>query len=357
MPRRAVAHRAEADGRQCYGHDIGGFEGPQPTPEHLLRWIQLGIHSPRFAINCFKTSPEDNLVGDVIEPWMHPSITPLVRQAIKRRYELIPYTYSLSLASHLTAVPPQRWTGWGYEQDPNVWAREILAGDTQYWFGDALLVAGVYAPGETSARVYLPKGKEGSDFGFVNTHAPHQWLESGKWHEIPSPWATSIPVLARCGSAVPVGKDKPTRCRAAADPEFPNVEEDDWRGVEIFPPPCAPAKDGGATFTSTWLEDDGISAKAKVQMAAITVEYSVGPGAAELRVRVGAVKEGEWEPLWLPGGIDIILPFGEERVVRAVDGNAHVVDKGPDAAGRRVWNISVHIKPGKIEQAAQRGGD
>lgn len=49
---------------QCYGHDIGGFEGPQPSPELLLRWVQLGIHSPRFAINCFKTV-SDSKVGDV----------------------------------------------------------------------------------------------------------------------------------------------------------------------------------------------------------------------------------------------------------------------------------------------------
>lgn len=32
---------------QCYGHDIGGFEGPQPGPELLLRWVQQGIYSPR----------------------------------------------------------------------------------------------------------------------------------------------------------------------------------------------------------------------------------------------------------------------------------------------------------------------
>jgi alpha-glucosidase (family GH31 glycosyl hydrolase) len=91
---------------QCYEHDIGGFEGPQPSPELLLRCVQLGIHSPRFAINCFKTG-EDNSVGDVIEPWMYPEILPNIRQALQRRYELIPYIYGLMLLSHLTATPPQ----------------------------------------------------------------------------------------------------------------------------------------------------------------------------------------------------------------------------------------------------------
>lgn len=118
---------------QSYGHDIGGFEGPQPTSELLLRWIQLGVHSPRFAINCYKTSPEDNLLGEVIEPFQFPEITPLVRAAIKRRYEILPYLYSQQLLSHLTATPPQRWIGWGYEHDPEVWSSEVKMGDTQYW--------------------------------------------------------------------------------------------------------------------------------------------------------------------------------------------------------------------------------
>jgi len=128
---------------QCYGHDIGGFEGPQPTPELLVRWIAYGILSSRFAINCFKTSPENNAVGDVIEPWMFPEIIPIVRKLIKRRYELIPYIYSLALESHLTASPPQRWTGWGYESDKEVWSNRILTdGETQYWRGESLLCGG-----------------------------------------------------------------------------------------------------------------------------------------------------------------------------------------------------------------------
>src|SRR3954471_24189267 len=90
-PMSSAVYGISANCAKCYGHDIGGFEGPQPTPEHLVRWIQLGIHSPRFAINCFKTNPDDNLIGEVIEPWQYPSVTPLVREAVKRRYELVPY--------------------------------------------------------------------------------------------------------------------------------------------------------------------------------------------------------------------------------------------------------------------------
>ncbi|KAK3937029.1 family 31 glycosyl hydrolase [Diplogelasinospora grovesii] len=325
-----------------YGHDIGGFEGPQPTPEHLVRWIQLGIHSPRFTINCYKTSPEDNLVGEVIEPWMHPSATPMVRAAIKRRYELIPYTYSQALKSHLTAVPPQRWTGWGYESDPEVWTRRVTDSDTQYWFGDALMIAGVYEPGKTSAEVYLPKAERG-DFGYINTNAPYQYLESGKWHEITSTWHSSIPVIARVGSAVPVGKDVPTVDDAAADAaEFPNLQRDDYRGCEIFPLPTI-VEDGGQSaegveMESEWLEDDGISSEKKSEIVRVKITYKTEE--ESIAVKVQYKKEGNWEPCWLANGVDVILPVGEERAVKSAEGG-EVQDKGRDSRGRRMYNVKV----------------
>ncbi|OKL59113.1 hypothetical protein UA08_05601 [Talaromyces atroroseus] len=232
----------------CYGHDIGGFEGPQPSPELLLRWVQVGIYTPRFAINCFKTSPLDNLIGDVIEPWMYPEITPLIRASIKRRYEMLPYIYSLALESHLEASPPQRWIGWGFETDPEVWTCSKLTHgeEEQFWFGDTLLIGGrgVYEPGIiiTTAKLYLPRKTEGQnfDYGYVNLNAPYQYLASGQWVEIAVEWKSSIPVFARVGGAIPIGKSVATRTpgedRVDAAAASPDVEDDDYRGVEIFPP-------------------------------------------------------------------------------------------------------------------------
>lgn len=333
---------------QCYGHDIGGFEGPQPTPEHLVRWIQLGIHSPRFAINCYKTNPNDNLVGDVIEPWQYPSVSPIIRAAIKRRYQLVPYTYSLMLKSALTAVPPQRWTGWGYESDPVVWSKEITRSDTQYWFGDALLIAGVYEPGVSSTRVYLPGRSE--DPGFLNTWAPYELLAAGQWHEISSTWHSSIPVIARIGSAIPIGKTDPTTCVAGENAEFPNLAKDDWRGVEIFPPPTThhasieseKSNNKSSTsaqeqwFTNDWLEDDGISPEAKADLFSVTIAYAAP--AQSIQVKATYKKHGAFEPLWLGGGLNIVLPVGEERVV--VSNEGQVRDAGRDETGRRIWTYT-----------------
>jgi hypothetical protein len=279
---------------------------------------------------------------------MYPEAIPLVRDAIKRRYELIPYTYSLALKSHVTAVPPQRWTGWGYESDPEVWTGPIKAGDTQYWFGDALLIAGVYEPGHNSARVYLPRKQKleddsedsdndnaadenTTDFGFLNTHAPYQHLESGKWHDIHSEWKDSIPVLARCGSAVPVGKNRPTA--SVEDAEFPGMDKDDWRGVEIFPPPNS---SNDFVFENSWLEDDGISCEAPADRCEVRLSYK-----ADTAIALEATLHGKWKPLWLPHGLDIILPVGEERTVVSMSPH-EVTDKGKDTQGRRMFCIEVN---------------
>ncbi|KAI1210174.1 glycoside hydrolase family 31 protein [Annulohypoxylon truncatum] len=341
---------------QCYGHDIGGFEGPQPTPELLVRWIQLGVHSPRFTINCYKTSPDDNLIGEVIEPWQYPSVSPVIRKTIDRRYELVPYTYSLILKSHREAIPPQRWTGWGYESDPTVWTKEIMKGETQYWFGDSLLISGVYEPGVETAKVYLPDAS-GSDPGFLNLNAPYQFLKAGAWHEVWSTWHTSIPVLARIGSAVPTGKPKPTTSVAADDPEFPNLAKDDVRAVEIFPPPLeqyphwprewgqkkkAPVSTETKWFSYSWLEDDGQSPEDKADAVEVTVKYGVS--GTEIRVKVELKKEGKWEPMWLKDNITVVLPVGEERAVKSEDGKDAHEDLDRDEKGRRIWKVKVDVK-------------
>ncbi|KAG9230605.1 neutral alpha-glucosidase [Amylocarpus encephaloides] len=310
---------------QCYGHDIGGFEGPQPSPELLLRWVQLGAHSPRFAINCFKTDENDNTIGGVIEPWMYPEITPLIRDIIKRRYELIPYLYSLMLQSHMTAIAPQRWIGWGFENDAEVWTAEVMKGDTQYWLGDALLIGGVYEPALSSARLYLPT-QGGQDQGYINLNAPYQHFAAGQWVGIESEWRKSIPLLARVGSAVVVGKDVQTR--SPGDNRFPsaNVFEDDHRAVEIFPPKNSTMR----IFVNTWYEDDGISAKPDISM--FTVSYSCTE--TEVTVMLERGKDNVYVPLWKQ--FNVILPVGDERTVVLSDMKG-ACEKLASSSSRRLY--------------------
>ncbi|KAL1876343.1 hypothetical protein VTK73DRAFT_9586 [Phialemonium thermophilum] len=322
---------------QSYGHDIGGFEGEQPSPELLVRWVQLGCHSPRFAINCFKTASGDNSVGDVIEPWMYPAITPLVRRAIKRRYAMIPYLYSLMLQSHKTAVPPQRWTGWGYEAtDPEVWTREIMEGETQYWLGDALLVGGVYEPGASKARMYLPRASE-DDEGFINTNAPYEYLAAGQWVTLDAEWhGAGIPVLAKVGSAIPVGRD--VQVLSAGEKENPaGLPLDDYRAVEIFPLPLQGSSSNRSSrwYDNTWYEDDGVSSVAKNKISEYTISYSAT--AAEVKVRFTRDESSGFVAPWKT--LVVILPAGDERSVVIDSDGATVRALGTDDKGRKQFEV------------------
>lgn len=319
----------------CFGHDIGGFEGPRPDPELLLRWVQIGCMSPRFAINCFKTSAADNTVGDVIEPWMHPSITHLVRKAIKRRYAMIPYIYSLALESHLTAIPPQRWTGWGYERDPEVWSNKTLTdGETQYLFGDSLLIGGVYEPGVNSSKVYLPKNAgDHDDEGWLNLNAPYQHFTSGQWVNVDAEWhGAGIPVLGKVGKVLPVGRD----VQVLSPGEKENVASlplDDYRAVEIFPPPPGVGKEG-RWYETTWYEDDGITVAHKNKIAKYTFSYAASK--TEVKVKFARDESDGFAAPWKT--LTVILPSGDLRKVVA-EGSGSIERLGVDDIGRQKFEL------------------
>lgn len=322
-----------------YGHDIGGFEGPQPSPELLLRWMQMGVYSMRFAVNCYKTSPQDNSVGEVIELWMYPEILPEIRKAVKRRYEILPWVYSLHLESCLFAKLPVRWVGCGAEGDSVVWSSEVLRRGEQYSFGDALIVGGVYEEGRDTGRVYLPIREAEGDPGYVNLNPPYQYLLAGQWVDVWSPWRESIPLLARVGSAIPVGRD----VQVLSPGEKGNVarlSRDDWRGVEIFPPAERSVRSGnknknwrGRLFETIWYEDDGASAE--IHVASYTVRYQcVGDQiSVGLERNEGQGFTAEWRSL------DVILPVGDGRVVVGLDGG-RVEALGRDQTGRGMWRLS-----------------
>ena len=79
------------------GHDIGGFAGPPPGPELLIRWTQAGVVHPRFLMNSWK----DDLV--TTSPWLHASALPAIREALRLRLRLMPYIYSAMREAHEVA--------------------------------------------------------------------------------------------------------------------------------------------------------------------------------------------------------------------------------------------------------------
>lgn len=193
------------------------------------------------------------------------------------------------------------------------------------------MVGGVYEPGVSVAKLYLPrKANDKFDFGYVNMNEPYNYLASGQWVEVPSEWRKSIPLLARIGGAIPVGKPVHTRVPGDDTPASVAVKEiDDYRGVEIFPPR---GSSHGQVFSTTWFEDDGISLEARIS------EYTITYSSTEEKVIVGFSRDEKsgFVPAWKD--LDIVLHNGDERRVVSDIGKT-VEYKGKDSRGRVVYTL------------------
>lgn len=206
------------------GHDIGGFAGPAPGPELLLRWVQHGIFLPRFSIHSWNDD------GSVNEPWMYPEITAWVRALIGLRSRLTPYLYQLLWRSHHAYEPMIRPTYHDFPNDPQCWEE-----NDDFLLGRELLVASVVEPGATSRRLWLPSGTAWID---VWTGARH---EGGQWLTLDAPLhSAQPPLLAREGSIIALN---------LATPHFGSTA--DRRGFQIV----APVQ---GTVVCDQFEDDGL---------------------------------------------------------------------------------------------------
>lgn len=167
------------------GCDIGGFAGPAPEAELLLRWIQNGVFQPRFTIN---SANNDNTVT---QPWMYEENIPYVRAAFHLRYRMFPYLYSLMNEAHENGMPVMRPLFLEFPEDKRCYTDESLS----FMYGSSLLVANVLEKGAVSRRIYLPEGCTWYDMN--DNLRPYK---GGQVIELPVDKG-SIPMLLR-GSAV-----------------------------------------------------------------------------------------------------------------------------------------------------------
>lgn len=167
------------------GCDIGGFAGPAPEGELMLRWIQSGAFQPRF---CMNSANSDNTVT---QPWMYEEHLEDVRAAYAQRYRMIPYLYSLMREAYENGKPAWRPLFLEFPDDEKCYSDENLT----FMFGPSVLVANVVEKGATTRTIYLPKGATWYDMN-DNLRA----YEGGQTIELPVT-LSSMPMFLR-GSAV-----------------------------------------------------------------------------------------------------------------------------------------------------------
>jgi alpha-glucosidase len=259
------------------GHDIGGFSGPKPDAELFVRWVEAGVFMPRFSIHSWNDDGSSN------EPWMHPAATPLVRDLIKLRYQLIPYLYELSWRHAQDFEPIVRPTLLEFPDDPGTYedCDDLM-------LGPSLLVASVVEPGATTRRVRLPAGAAWADFW---TGVPHS---GGETLELPAPLGKP-PMLVRQGSAIPVNM---------AEQSFD--ARGDARAFVVFAP-----REGA--FEASCHEDDG---ETEAWRDGAFGRWRLCVTASPERLDIAAHAEGEQPPT---GPLAVLLRPRDRRPV-FVDG-------------------------------------
>lgn len=208
-----------------HGCDVGGFYGESPEPELFVRWVQNGIFMPRFSIHSVNT---DNTVT---EPWMYSGMKQYIRDAIKFRYRMIPYLYSLEYRAHEKGLPIMEPMFMAFQNDTETYENGV-----DFMWGDSVLVANVVKKGATSRSVYLPKAAD-ENVRFYDFYT-RESFEAGQTIDVPVD-ISSIPMYIRSGAIIPMAKN-----------QINNLMKDEINGLHIIMAP-----DIESEFTM--YDDDG----------------------------------------------------------------------------------------------------
>lgn len=137
-----------------WSHDIGGHisMGAGIVPEMYARWLQFGAYSPVMRTHSSKDGSLNK------EPWVFDDeYRDVIRATIIRRYEMVPYIYTMARKAHDEGLSLCRPL---YYDNPE--APEAYSYDRQYMFGDDMLIAPVTVPGVdgfAGMDVWLPEGE------------------------------------------------------------------------------------------------------------------------------------------------------------------------------------------------------
>lgn len=167
--------------------------------ELYTRWIQYAAFLPMFRSHGTDAPREIWRFGDEGSMFYD-----AIAEAIRSRYRLVPYVYSLAAAVTFHGIPIMRALALEFPRD--LVTHNIA---DQYLFGPALLVCPVTMPmyyGRESVpihdvpksrRVYLPSGSRWFDFWTGEVHA------GGQTVTVDAP-ITRIPLFVRAGSIIPM---------------------------------------------------------------------------------------------------------------------------------------------------------
>ncbi|MFQ6091697.1 MAG: glycoside hydrolase family 31 protein [bacterium] len=242
-------------GQPFAGADIGGFIGT-PSGELYARWLQTGIFYGLCRTHTVTGSADQ-------EPWSFgEEFEGINRRAIELRYRLLPYLYNAFYQSTQLGLPVVRPTWLEFPMDERTYGQ-----DTEFMFGEDLLIGPVLWPGATERRLYLPRG-EWYDFRTGQKY-------TGGTDVSVSVDLSTIPIFARAGAIIPM---QPVV-------QYSDQQPVDPLALSIFPT---------GTSTYTLYEDDGLSFDYEDGERAL-VTYTCEEKNGSVVVHIGE-RRGEYTP-------------------------------------------------------------
>lgn len=166
--------------------DAGGFAGGERDSLLYMRWLQYAVFTPVFRPHGDPNAPAEPI-------FYHQKVQDIVKEAVKLRYAMLPYNYTLAWKTSQTNLPMARPLFFEFE-DENI-ADTI---SDAYMWGENLLVAPVFSASAKVVDVYLPQGDW---YGFNNNKHYKGGVSIQATVE-----DASIPVFAKGGSFVPMAK-------------------------------------------------------------------------------------------------------------------------------------------------------
>ncbi|MCP9613034.1 TIM-barrel domain-containing protein [Coprobacter tertius] len=182
-----------------WSHDIGGhmfgYNQEKLDPELFTRWMQYGVLSPIFRTHSgrFAVLKKEiwNFQGDYFEA---------LKNSVDFRYALAPYIYTMARQTYDNGISLCRPMYYDY---PDV--KEAYTYESEYMFGDQILVAPIVAPmenGLSNVKVWLPSGNDWYEWNTGTMLKGGQTVERAFT-------ITEYPIYVKAGSVLPLyGKVK-----------------------------------------------------------------------------------------------------------------------------------------------------
>lgn len=255
-PQVTIMLNSGLSGLGYMSHDVGGFaidEACPVDPELYVRWLQLGTFSPILRTHAQK----------VAEPYRYPEQQDIILDLIRKRYEWLPYNYTLAYENASQGLPLVRPLG--YYSNGSTRYDSIT---DQYLWGRDVMVAPVMKQGAVNRQIVFPEGI------WVDMANPSRVYTAGDTVDYAAPLSV-LPIFVRAGAFIP-----------QADYKMGNTRDYDASRYKVLYYP----RGGESSFTM--FEDDRMSARSldKNEYALVTFQGDE----TESEIDINAVYSGNY---------------------------------------------------------------